>query len=681
MAEVTGLRNNALPYPVYGAPYGVAFPILDADGDLVTGAAGLDSEVSKNGDTFADCTNEATEIATSSGVYYLLLTATEMTADVVTVIVKTSTSGAKTTTLVLYPRKLVELASGTAQGGDTGYITLAASTVLFDGQYAGCLCVATIDGSIEARILQVPTASNQQATVTPAWNTAPDSDDTYKIYLPEGVRYPTANVKAVSDDSTASDTLELFAEALKQDTGQLDDGTFAAGAISAAAIADDAITAAKFDESTAYPLKSADTGATAIARTGADSDTLETLSDQIDGVSGGGGDSKEDIYTYFTSDDREDVFKASGFSTLTAQQVWEYATRVLTANTNLGLPASWPASWPANWSWSTHSAADVVTALGTGATLTACVTATGFSTHSAADVVTAMQVVAADFKADVSGLATSAEIAALESHGDATWATATGFSTHAPADVLTAFGDGSTLTACATATGFSTHSAADVVSAMQLVADDFKADVSLLATSAEITALAAYGDLGWSTATGFSTHSASDVVTAMQAVASDFKTDVSGLSTLDADDVAGAILAAPANKLATDASGYVTAENMRGTDSAYTGTPPTVEAIAGQVRTELGTELGRIDATISSRGTSTLAAGAAMTLTSAYDAAKTAATQTSVDAIDTLLDSMAPVIIGTVTGAGTGTEVFVHAGVTVTSTVDDDGNRSSVVIA
>lgn len=36
--------------------------------------------------------------------------------------------------------------------------------------------------------------------------------------------------------------------------------------------------------------------------------------------------------------------------------------------------------------FSTHDAADVVTALGTGSSLTACLTATGFSTHSAADV-------------------------------------------------------------------------------------------------------------------------------------------------------------------------------------------------------------------------------------------------------------------------------------------------------
>jgi hypothetical protein len=49
-------------------------------------------------------------------------------------------------------------------------------------------------------------------------------------------------------------------------------------------LADDAITAAKFDESTAFPVKSADTGATQIARVGADSDTLETLSDQLDTV-------------------------------------------------------------------------------------------------------------------------------------------------------------------------------------------------------------------------------------------------------------------------------------------------------------------------------------------------------------------------------------------------------------
>jgi hypothetical protein len=89
MAEATYLRNNALPYPVYGAPWTVVLPVLDADGDLVTGASTPDSEISKNGDTFADCTNELTEIATASGMYYLSLTGTELTCDVASIICKT----------------------------------------------------------------------------------------------------------------------------------------------------------------------------------------------------------------------------------------------------------------------------------------------------------------------------------------------------------------------------------------------------------------------------------------------------------------------------------------------------------------------------------------------------------------------------------------------------------------
>ena len=48
--------------------------------------------------------------------------------------------------------------------------------------------------------------------------------------------------------------------------------------VTVTALANDVIKAASFDESTAFPLKSADTGATQVARVGADGDTLETLS-------------------------------------------------------------------------------------------------------------------------------------------------------------------------------------------------------------------------------------------------------------------------------------------------------------------------------------------------------------------------------------------------------------------
>lgn len=52
-------------------------------------------------------------------------------------------------------------------------------------------------------------------------------------------------------------------------------------------LADDAITAAKFDESTAFPVKSADASSTALARTGADGDTLKSLSDEVSLISTG----------------------------------------------------------------------------------------------------------------------------------------------------------------------------------------------------------------------------------------------------------------------------------------------------------------------------------------------------------------------------------------------------------
>ena len=56
------------------------------------------------------------------------------------------------------------------------------------------------------------------------------------------------------------------------------------------------------------------------------------------------GDSAATIYTYFTEGARADAFKATGFSTLTANQVWEYTDRSLTGTqaTNLASIANIP---------------------------------------------------------------------------------------------------------------------------------------------------------------------------------------------------------------------------------------------------------------------------------------------------------------------------------------------------
>lgn len=142
--------TDARPVPQKNVAYRVTFPILDADGDLVTGAATLDSEVSKDGGTFADCTNEATEIATSSGVYFLDLTSTEMNADTVAVIVKTGTAGAKTTTIVMYPEEAGDIRVNVTQVAGT---TQTAGDIIGDtNDIQARLPAALVSGRIDASV-------------------------------------------------------------------------------------------------------------------------------------------------------------------------------------------------------------------------------------------------------------------------------------------------------------------------------------------------------------------------------------------------------------------------------------------------------------------------------------------------------------------------------------------------
>ncbi|HUU93716.1 MAG TPA: hypothetical protein VM238_21195, partial [Phycisphaerae bacterium] len=86
----------------------------------------------------------------------------------------------------------------------------------------------------------------------------------------------TAVVMSVTSPNAADSDVDV--------TAYLYDAMPAAQAGDLMGLANDAITAAKFDESTAYPVASADTGVTQIARVGADGDTLETLSDQMDAI-------------------------------------------------------------------------------------------------------------------------------------------------------------------------------------------------------------------------------------------------------------------------------------------------------------------------------------------------------------------------------------------------------------
>lgn len=155
--------SDARPFPLRNTAYRVYFPILDADGDPVSGAANLDSEISKDAAVFADCTNEAVEIG-ASGMYYLDLTSTEIgTASAVVLTIKTTTSGAKMTPIVLYPVDLsvAQLGVNAAQAGGTawgsGAITPGAiATDAIDGDALAASAVAEIQaGLATAAALQI----------------------------------------------------------------------------------------------------------------------------------------------------------------------------------------------------------------------------------------------------------------------------------------------------------------------------------------------------------------------------------------------------------------------------------------------------------------------------------------------------------------------------------------------
>ena len=111
--------SDSRPIPRKNTAFRAYLNILDADGDPVSGATALDSEVSIDGGSFTDCSSEATEIG-SSGMYYLDLTAAEMNGDAICVQVKTSSSGAKTTQLVFYPEEVGDIRCDTVQiSGDS----------------------------------------------------------------------------------------------------------------------------------------------------------------------------------------------------------------------------------------------------------------------------------------------------------------------------------------------------------------------------------------------------------------------------------------------------------------------------------------------------------------------------------------------------------------------------------
>lgn len=201
--------GDAVPFPKKNAAYRVYFPILDADGDLVTGAASLDSERSLDGGTFANCSNEATEIATSSGMYFLDLNASEMNTDCTSVIVKTGTAGAKTTPMVLYTvERLYDEMSSDIAVIESNSIVIESNTVVLESDSIIIQSQVLITQSEVSNILSDTTVIESNSIVTESNTVVLESDS---ITIQSMVLIVKSNTSDILSDTTiiTSDTLVI----------------------------------------------------------------------------------------------------------------------------------------------------------------------------------------------------------------------------------------------------------------------------------------------------------------------------------------------------------------------------------------------------------------------------------------------------------------------------------------
>lgn len=157
----------------------VTFPVVDADGDTITSATGLDSEVdvwsdgsAPNG--FADCTNEATEIGTT-GIYYLSLTQSEMNNDYIYLQIKTTSTGGKTQHILLRTIIGDPLNIATNQSGRELDVTATGAAGVDFGNIEGTLDAAEIgaDAITGAKIATDAIGSDElaQAAADKVWST------------------------------------------------------------------------------------------------------------------------------------------------------------------------------------------------------------------------------------------------------------------------------------------------------------------------------------------------------------------------------------------------------------------------------------------------------------------------------------------------------------------------------
>ena len=213
----------------------IVFPILDADGDPVTGATTPDTEYSLDGASFVDCSDEIHEIATASGIYYIDLLAAETNADVVAIQCKTATSGAKTTVLVFYTQSTnLDLVKAETVAIKAKTDIIGASVALESG---GNLATALAETQSHPTLAEIEATTvlakdstvakdatvAKDSTVAKDATVAKEATFTHATYGIDKIKTETASIKAKTDIIGASVALESGGNvaAILADTNEL----------------------------------------------------------------------------------------------------------------------------------------------------------------------------------------------------------------------------------------------------------------------------------------------------------------------------------------------------------------------------------------------------------------------------------------------------------------------------
>lgn len=265
------VSHAALPYPIKGARFSMLVPLLDADGDP-TAQTTPDTELSKDNAAAADTAEEVSATSGMDGMGLITFTGAETDCSAMGVNFKAA-SGPKATLATLYPMALASIGTGTLSAGSAGGGTLGA---LLAYDVTGCFLKTTGGtggggtggANNQARRIVTYNTSTGAFTVEPNWETTPDNTTTYSVLLPDGVtlgmlkalnstspiqtagdiKAETAAVKAKTDliPAAPASTTNITAGTITTTTNLTNLPSIPAGWLTAAGIADGALTAAKF---------------------------------------------------------------------------------------------------------------------------------------------------------------------------------------------------------------------------------------------------------------------------------------------------------------------------------------------------------------------------------------------------------------------------------------------------